>query len=111
MNTLTDRQWEVLAPLLPGQDFTKGGRPRADDRRTLEGILWVLRTGAQWKQMPREYGAYVTVWRRLRKWQEDGTWLRIWQVLLKLLDKKKTLGWDIHYLDGSFASAKKGGSV
>jgi len=50
------------------------GRPRADDRRTREGILYVLRTGCRWQDLPREYGAAVTVWRRLRAWEAAGVW-------------------------------------
>ncbi|RLG05855.1 MAG: hypothetical protein DRN68_07970, partial [Thaumarchaeota archaeon] len=53
--------------------------PRADDRKVLNGILSVLRTGCAWKEMPRKYGAYVTAWRRLKRWQEEGVWTRIWQ--------------------------------
>ena len=55
---LTDKQWVVLALLLPPKART--GRPRADDRRTLNGILWVLRTGARWADLPRRYGAPST---------------------------------------------------
>ncbi len=54
---LTDEQWERIRPLLPPPART--GRPRADDRKVLNGILYVLRTGCAWKEMPQEYGAYV----------------------------------------------------
>ena len=60
---LRDDQWELIAPLLPSQK--KRGRPRADDRRTLNGILWVLRSGARWKDLPKEYGSRSTCHRRL----------------------------------------------
>ena len=63
---LTDAQWQLLLPLLPPKATT--GRPRADDRRTLNGILWVLRTGARWADMPREYGAPSTAHVRLQTW-------------------------------------------
>lgn len=108
MNLLTDAQWEVLSPLFPSQDFRKGGRPRAQDRKTLEGILWVLKTGAQWYMMPKEYGSYVTAWRRLKRWEEDGSWERIWRKLLAMLDQKDRIDWAISFLDGSFVPAKKG---
>jgi transposase len=55
------------------------GRPRADDRRTIEGILFVLITGCRWQDLPREYGAPTTAWRRLKRWGEEGVWERIWR--------------------------------
>ena len=108
MILLTDKQWALIEPLLPQQNFRKGGRPRANDRKTLMGILWVLRTGAQWEQMPREYGSYVTCWRRLKQWEEDGTWEKIWKHFLVVLDKNERIEWAMSFLDGSFVPAKKG---
>jgi transposase len=66
----TDTQWGVLQPLLPPRSRT--ARPRADDRRTLEAILFVLKTGCRWRDLPREYGSPVTAWRRLRRWEKEG---------------------------------------
>jgi hypothetical protein len=60
---LSDAQWELIQPLLPAAKPT--GRPRADDRRTLNSILYVLRTGCRWKDLPDRYGSSVTCWRRL----------------------------------------------
>jgi len=108
MNTLTNKQWAKLEPLISKQKFTKGGRPRADDRKTLNGILWVLKTGAQWNEMPSKYGVSMTCWRRLKQWEEDGTWERIWRRLLAELDKEEKLDWTMAFLDGSFVPAKKG---
>lgn len=108
MSDLTNKQWKLLEPLLPTQDFEKGGRPRADDRKTINGILWILKTGAQWSTMPKRYGVYTTCWRRLKRWQEDGTWERIWKRLLSTLDKEEKIDWALSFLDGSFVPAKKG---
>lgn len=106
---LTDEQWAVLAPLLPHQDKTKGGRPRADDRRVLDGILFSLKSGCRWDDIPAEHFAPgVTCWRRLRQWEEDGTWERIWKTLLATLDREDKLDYAAAFLDGSFAPAKKG---
>lgn len=58
------------------------GRPRADDRRTIEGILYVLITGCRWQDLPREYGAPTTAWRLLTGWGEEGVWERIWRAAL-----------------------------
>lgn len=109
MASLTEKQWEVLSKLLPEQNRDKGGRPRANDRKTLNAILWVLRTGAQWKELPRRYGSYVTAWRRLKRWEEDGTWERLWHHLLTVLSREDKLCLEIGMVDGTFAPAKKGG--
>ena len=104
---LTDKQWAFIHPLLPPPAHT--GRPRADDRRTIEGILYILITGCRWQDLPREYGAPTTVWRRLKRWGEEGVWERIWRATLAALDHQGKLDWSKAFLDGSFAPAKKGG--
>lgn len=111
MVTLTDKQWVVISPLLPKQDQTKGGRPRADDKKTLEGILWILKTGAQWNELPSHYGSYATCWRRLKAWEENGTWEKIWKRLLSTLSKADKLMLSVGMVDGTFAPAKKGGTL
>jgi transposase len=103
---ITDEQWERLEPFLPPRRMR--GRPRADDRRTLNGILYVLRTGCRWEDVPPEYGSSTTCWRRLRAWEEDGTWEGIWRSLLALLDEQEKLAWAKAFLDASFDPAKKG---
>ena len=106
---LTDEQWAVLAPLLPKQDRSVAGRPRADDRRVLDGILFSLKSGCRWQDIPAEHFAPgVTCWRRLRQWEADGTWERIWETLLTSLDREAKLDYAAAFLDGSFAPAKKG---
>lgn len=104
---LTDSQWGFIQPLLPPPART--GRPRADDLRTVEGILYVLITGCRWQDLPREYGAPTTVWRRLKRWGEVGVWERIWRAVLATLDGQGQLDWSMAFLDGSFAPAKNGG--
>ena len=104
---LTDGQWQHVRPLLP--PLRKGrGRPRADYRKTLNGILYVLRTGCRWQDVPREYGSPPTCWRRLRRWEEDCTWVCLWRSLLSLLNEQGKIRWDKAFLDGSFVAAKKG---
>jgi transposase len=105
---LTDRQWAFIRPHLPPPART--GRPRAADRRTFEGILYVLTTGCRWQDLPAEYGAPTTVWRRLKRWGEEGVWERIWRAALAGLDQRGALDWSIAFLDGSFVPAKKGGA-
>src|SRR5918999_3226274 len=81
---LGDQQWELMAPLLPKPK--RRGRPRAEDRPTLNGILWVLRSGARWKDWPPKYGSRSTCHRRLQEWQEQGVWEGIRLKFLSILD-------------------------
>jgi transposase len=79
---VTPAQWEQIEPfLLPQQT---AGRPRVNQRQTLNGILAVVRSGTAWSAMPKQYGNYVTCWRRWHQWQRDGTWQRIQDVLGQL---------------------------
>lgn len=106
---LTDEQWNKIAPHLPKAPPTRrGGRPMVDDRRCFEGILWVLRSGARWKDLPAQYPSPSTCWRRLRDWEEQDVWLAIWRKFLGELDEAGRLDWEETFADGSFAPAKKG---
>jgi len=106
---LTDPQWEKIRPLLPKLPRRRqGGRPRAPDRKVLEGILWILRSGARWQDLPDEFPHPSTCWRRLRDWEEQGIWLNIWRAFLSELNERQQLKWSESFLDGSFAPAKKG---
>lgn len=106
---LSEAQWQKIAPLLPKLKRRRRGRPPKDNRVVLEGILWVLKTGARWRDLPRELGVSPSVcWKRLRAWDEQGVWLRIWRAFLSELDQRGRLDWRESFLDGSFAPAKKG---
>src|SRR5438552_18775858 len=74
---LTDEQWELIAPLFPRpkRRADKRGRPPAANRACLEGILWILQTGAAWRFLPDAFPSPSTCWRRLQRWQEEGVWL------------------------------------
>jgi transposase len=109
---INNDQWKLLEPLLPkARRSRKGGRPAIDNRQVLEGILWVLRTGARWQDMPDRYPSASTCWRRLRLWEEHGVWLDVWRKFLSMLDEKGALDWQEAFIDGSFAPAKKGGPL
>jgi transposase len=106
---LTDEQWSLISDLFPiSKPNPRGGRPSADSRRCLEGILWVLRSGARWKDLPRSFPSYVTCWRRLVKWSLMGVWDQAWQRLVRQLDEQGLVNWQESFADGTFASAKKG---
>ena len=109
---LTDQQWEKIEPLLPKlKKSKKGGRPWADNRKVFEGILWVLRTGAPWSDLPKKYSSPSTCWRRLKLWEEQDVWLSAWRAFLSKLDQRKQLDWSEAFADGSFAPAKKGANA
>jgi len=106
---LTDAQWAQMAPLIPQPPRQRrGGRPWIDNRAVVEGILWVLKTGARWRDLPSEYPSPSTCWRRLKQWDEDGTWLRLWRTFIAKLDARGRLQWETAIIDGTFAPAKKG---
>ena len=107
---LTDEQWKQVKGLLPQPKRRRDGkgRPWASNRACFEGILWVLRTGARWRDMPDRYPSGVTCWRRLRDWEERDVWLEAWRALLGTLDRRGLLRWEETFMDGSFAPAKKG---
>lgn len=106
---LTDDQWAVIAPLLPQPKVSSHGGPKPiANRPVFEGILWVLRSGARWKDMPDRFPSYSTCRRRLIEWEEQDVWLKAWRALLGQLDERGLLQWDEAFADGSFAPAKKG---
>ena len=109
LKLLTDEQWSRVEPHLPKhKPSPKGGRPRADDRACFEGILWILWTGAPWRALPSTYPSPSTCWRRLRDWEENETWERIWIAFVEELDEDEQLKWSESFTDASFIPAKKG---
>ena len=84
---LTDEQWAHIAPLLPKPNASPNGDPKPiANRPVFEGVLWVLRSGARWKDLPARYPSPSTCWHRLRTWEAQGIWLKAWQALLGQLD-------------------------
>lgn len=77
---LTDEHWEQLRPLLPPQK-PQTGRPAVDHRLIVEGMLWVVRTGSSWRELPERFGPWSTVSSRYQRWCKEGIWTRILQVL------------------------------
>ena len=105
---LTDEQWERIRPLLPATTQGGVGRPRANDRRALDGVLYVLRNGCRWRDLPRNYGSPVTCWRRFSEWEASGVWERIWQALLGTLDARGRQAWALAFMDRSFTPIGRG---
>ena len=106
---LTDEQWLLIADLFPDEPPSeKGGRPRRTSRECVEGILWVLRTGARWRDLPARFPSPPTCWRRFQVWTEAGLWKAAWARLLRKLDRRGSIDWQEAMADGTFSSAKKG---
>jgi transposase len=108
---VSDELWEIVEPLLPEEPpKPKGGRPRVDDRATLTGIIFVLRSGIPWEMLPKEMGcgSGSTCWRRLRDWQEAGVWEELHRVLLDRLGEADRIDWERASLDSASVPAKRG---
>jgi transposase len=101
---LTNAQWERLTLLLPPQN-PKTGRPAVDHRRILNGILWILRTGAPWRDLPERYGPWRTVASRFYRWQRAGIWERLLAAVQAQADAAGHINWDVHYVDGTMIRA------
>jgi transposase len=110
---LTDEQWEVLQLLIPRPPCTEDGRARPwrDPRDVLNGILWILRTGAPWKDLPERYPPYQTCHRRFQRWVEEGILSRILEALAQDLKERGEIDLSECYIDGTFMVAKKGESA
>lgn len=101
---LSDEQWKRLEPLLPAQK-PRTGRPNVEHRQIINGILWVLRTGAPWRDLPERYGSWSTVASRFYRWREAGIWERIWAQVQSEADEQDEIDWEIHMLDGTVVRA------
>jgi transposase len=89
---LTEFEWRVIAPLLPNKPR---GVARVDDRRVLNGIFWVLRSGSPWLDLPERYGPYTTCYNRFRRWTKAGVWDRIMDAITD------AYGGDVRMIDGT----------
>src|SRR5829696_1576018 len=110
---LSDAEWARLQPLLPPR---RTGRPRHDDRRILNGMLWKLATGVPWRDLPERYGPWQTVYTRFRRWTAAGVWDQLFAAILRQADAAGALDWSVHFVDGTVirthqhAAGAKGGT-
>lgn len=109
---VSDGLWAVSEPLLPKHErrFRYPGRKRIDDRKTLQGVLFVLYTGVQWEFLPQElgFGSGPTCWRRLAEWQGAGVWEELQRVLLDGLRAADRLDFSRATSDASHVQARRG---
>jgi putative transposase len=103
--------WDLIQPVLPPeQPRFKGGRPPIDNRRALAGIVYRLRTGAQWKALPREFGSGSAVHRRFQAWVDAGVFRDIFECLVRFYNEIRGIDWRWASLDSAIVKAPKGGT-
>jgi transposase len=101
---LSDEQWALIEPLLP--TYTTG-RPRRDDRTTLNGIFWKLCAGAAWRDVPKRYGPWRTVYDRFARYRDDGTFERMLTSLHLKLDADGHIDWTTWMIDATSIRASR----
>jgi transposase len=105
---LSDAQYAHLEPFLPEpRHHGKAGRPWLPHRTVVNGILWILRTGAPWRDLPERYGEWNTVYTRFKRWRQDGTWTGAFSTLLDEHDDQGCLDHDLWCIDGTSARAAR----
>ena len=109
MRDLTEQQWQIVEPFLRESRRPDGrGRPFRDARRVMNGVFWILRTGAPWPDLPARYGPYQTCHRRFQQWVRDGRLEGILWALTEDLVERGKLELGESFIDASFVEAKKG---
>src|SRR6267143_3103706 len=106
---LPDELWARVEPLIPKRRTrTRRGRPPLPDRQVFTAIAYRLRTGCQWKALPREFGASSAIHSRFQKWTRAGLFARVFAELLKFYDKRRGIQWKWTSMDASMVKAPKG---
>lgn len=100
---MSDQQWAKLQPHFPQPNML--GRPVKPRRLMVEGILWTLRTGAPWRDLPERFGSWSTVYSRFRKWRNEGVRARVLSAVQRDADLRGELDWDKHFVDGTVIRA------
>ena len=103
MDVISDEFWAVVEPLMPSHEGKRGNR-FGDHRRILEAIAWRFRTGSPWRDLPTEFGPWQTVWKRHRRYAEDGTWDRVLTQILAEADAQGKIEWSVS-VDATIARA------
>jgi transposase len=106
---VVEKLWPKVEPLLPQHEASpKGGRPRASDRDCLAGIVWVLVTGARWRDVPAGLPSGPTCWRRLCEWTRAGVWDGVWRTVRAEWNRRRRP--DEVAIDATFVPARRGAS-
>ena len=103
---VSDRMWQQIQPAIPPlPPKKKSGRPRVQDRIVLDGIIYVLRTGCQWKQVPKEFGSGSTCHLRFSQWVQAGVFAQMWALLLREYDELAGIDWQWQSMDAAMGKA------
>lgn len=103
---LTDEQWTLVDPHVP-RSRARTGRPPSEPRLMLDGIFWILCTGAPWRDLPEHFGPWQTVYDHFRNWRRSGVFARIIEVLHIKLDQKGLIDWELWCVDGANVRAAR----
>jgi len=103
---LTDEQWELIKRLVPHK-VARTGRPPKDPRLMLNGIFWILGTGAPWRDLPERFGPWQTVYDHFAKWRREGVFARVVEALQVKLDEKGLIDWELWCVDGASVRAAR----
>jgi transposase len=103
---LTDEQWALVEPHVP-LSTARTGRPARDRRTLLNGIFWILCTGAPWRDLPERFGPWQTVYDHFRKWRKSGVFARIIEALQIKLDGQGLIDWELWCVDGANVRATR----
>ncbi len=112
---LKDKEWTKIEPFFPPQKAWTG-KPALDHRRIVNGILWVHRTGAPWRDIPERYGKHSNISSRFYRWRQAGIWQKIWSSLMQQADTEENIDWEVNFVDSTIVRAHqqragaKGGS-
>lgn len=106
-HNLTDLEWNTIRPFLPCQRTGKAGRPWQPHRQVINGILFVLRTGIPWKDLPAEFGKHKTVYNRFRRWARSGLWQRIFESIIDRMLKDGEIDFELWCVDGTIIRAHR----
>ena len=91
---IRDKDWEKIQPLLLG-GVGKQGRPSKNARLIVEGIFWVLRTGVPWRDLPKDFGSWKTIYNTFNRWTKNGVWENIWNILKKKMRMENPTLWTL----------------
>lgn len=105
---LRDEEWNLIADLFADcEERTGPGRPPRDPREVLDGILWILRTGAPWRDLPEEFGSWKTAWRLFDQWNAEGRLVQILQRLQAAFVQASAIDPELWCIDGTIVRAAR----